>query len=204
MVEGNGGEPLKRPPPGTTLSELEHEAIQQCLSPDGGQSAADCGTPGDQHPHAAAQDPRIRGWTTPSGNPLRPATIGSSRPDDPCCGHRLRAGSIRRARPSRGRTECRTPAGMRHPVRSGRPGDGRVIDARAGHPCGNLFTWSAARAPGHLQVGAAVGMPLERNKGGGRLRDPPSRHLLRVIMLVVLAVGVADPPAFGGPPPGPG
>ena len=36
MVEGNGGEPLKRPRAGTTLSELEREAIQQCLSQTGG------------------------------------------------------------------------------------------------------------------------------------------------------------------------
>jgi DNA-binding NtrC family response regulator len=36
MVEGNGGEPVKRPRAGTTLSELEREAIQQCLSQTGG------------------------------------------------------------------------------------------------------------------------------------------------------------------------
>ena len=60
MVEGNGGEPLKRPRAGTTLSELEREAIQQCLSQTGGNRQQTAERLGISTRTLPAQDPRIR------------------------------------------------------------------------------------------------------------------------------------------------
>jgi hypothetical protein len=45
--------------PGATLSDLEREAIQECLFQTGGNRQFDRGTPGNQHTHPAAQDQRV-------------------------------------------------------------------------------------------------------------------------------------------------
>ena len=172
----HGGEAAPRFRPGTTLSDMEREAIQQCLFQTGGNRQRTADLLGISTAHAAAQDPRI-----PAGRPPQATRSGRRR-----SGRRgltthaagIAAGrTIRRALPSRGRTECRTPAGMRHPVRSRRPGDGRVIDARAGHPCGNLFAWSAAAPRGTREMVPPRACRLKGTRAvAGPLRDPPSRH----------------------------